>query len=115
MQHKVVSEETRAAQRRGGRGDDLAPLLSEIRVAPRAKKTTTSERLPETPRCVRALGRLEQLVRGRELFLQFPLFITLQAQAQRLTLVLTVAAPHSLAVASEDNSERELAAGARPG
>jgi hypothetical protein len=70
MKDKLVLEEIRAAKNEVADAEsDLARLLSEIHVAPRAEKTTISEALRSAFQKVREarehLGRLETLLRGK--------------------------------------------------
>jgi hypothetical protein len=71
MNDKLVLEEIRAAKSGVAAAEnDLARLLSEIQVAPRAEKTTISEALHNAFQKLRDarehLGKLEQLVRGED-------------------------------------------------
>jgi hypothetical protein len=70
MNDKIVLEEMRAAT--NGVADaenDLARLLKEVEVAPRAEKTTINEALHDALRKLRdareRLGELEMLIRGK--------------------------------------------------
>jgi len=71
MKDKLVLEEIRVAK--NGVADaesDLAKLLKEVQVAPRAEKTTIGEALHNALQKLRDarehLGKLETLIRGEE-------------------------------------------------
>jgi hypothetical protein len=71
MNDELVLEEIRAAKNAAADAEnDLARLLSEILVAPRAEKTTISEALHNAFQKLRDarehLGRLEELVRSKD-------------------------------------------------
>jgi len=71
MKDKLVLEEIRAAKRGVSDAEsDLARLLSEVRVAPRAEKTTISAALESAFQKLRdareRLGKLETRLEGKD-------------------------------------------------
>jgi len=71
MKDKLVLEEIRAAKRGVSDAEsDLARLLSEVRVAPRAEKTTISAALENAFQKLRdareRLGKLETRLEGKD-------------------------------------------------